>query len=95
MEGGDHKYDTTLGRLDVHTCIRGRACRVASPLAKRVLGLQPALSAHADDGQPSVSLSAGFCLQAGVESKEQKSRPGTVQHPVLTSMTEVSLFFHN
>lgn len=23
----NHKYDTTPGRLNVHTCIRGRACR--------------------------------------------------------------------
>lgn len=50
------------------------AGRVASPLAKRVLGLQSALSAHADDGQWGISVSPWFCLQTAVESKEQKAR---------------------
>lgn len=53
-----------------------RADRVAFPLAKRVLGLQSALSVHADDGQWSVSLSPRFCSQMAVESREQKDRVG-------------------
>lgn len=65
------------------------------PPGRQGVGFTAVPLSPADDGQQSVSLSAGFCLQAGVESEEQKSRPGPVQHPVLTSMMEVSLFFHN
>lgn len=54
---------------------------VAFPLAKRVLGLQPALSVQPDDGQPSISLSPRFCSQMAVESKEQKDKLGWFRIP--------------
>ena len=46
---------------------------MASPLAKRVLGLQFALSGRADDGQRSISLSTWFCLPTAAEREEQKA----------------------
>lgn len=41
------------GRMNVRTSRRDQAFRQGGfpPLANRVLGLQPALSVHADDGQ--------------------------------------------
>lgn len=67
-----------------------RACRVKHtgwvvfsppPLAKRVLGLQGALSVMDSKASP---FHLGFVLQTAVESKEQKTRGGMMQRPVLS-----------
>lgn len=73
----NRKYDTTPGRVNVHTCMQGQAHRLGGflplpPLAKRVLGLQRALSVMDSEASP---FHLGFVLQTAVESKEQKN-PG-------------------
>lgn len=76
MEAADHKYDTTLGRLDVHTCMWGGACRVASPLADRVLGLQPSLSVQPMMDSRASLFQPGFVCRLELKAKNKRAGRG-------------------